>query len=247
MPVPGCRTAAGHSGSRSWTRSCAAPRRLFQIEGEVYDERVWDSFGVTRPATDPERMLHRFTVWCPQPHLGRLYRGELSRSGNVRVLLHATATGIGTSADGTAFDHVRVATREGPQRAGPRAHVRAERRRDRERPPVARLPDVGNRHDLVGRYFQDHPNSHCAVIAPRAGARLQDLYAMLYRRGTRYLPRLVLSERVQEQQGVLSCAAYPVFHFGEEVGNRGVAAHLPRGQQPPPARGAAARSGPPGA
>ena len=61
---------------------------LLQIEGEVYDERVWDGFGVERPRVDPARVgAHRFTVWCPEPHLGRLYRPRLAASANVRVLL----------------------------------------------------------------------------------------------------------------------------------------------------------------
>ena len=47
---------------------------LFQIGGEAYDEGVWDGFGVERPAVDPERLVHRFSVWCPEPNLGRLYR-----------------------------------------------------------------------------------------------------------------------------------------------------------------------------
>jgi choline dehydrogenase-like flavoprotein len=78
--------------------------------------------------------------------------------------------------------------------------------------------DVGNRHDVVGRYFQDHPNGHCAVIESRDVGRLQELYGLLYKKRVRYLPRLVLSPAVQAEQRVLSCAAYPVFDFGEGSG-----------------------------
>ena len=86
---------------------------LFQIEGEVYDERTWDSFAVRRVATDADRLEHRFTVWCPKPHLGRLHRPRLKASAHVRVLLHATATEIVTTPSGESFDFVRAATPEG--------------------------------------------------------------------------------------------------------------------------------------
>jgi choline dehydrogenase-like flavoprotein len=184
---------------------------LFEIEGEVYDERVWDGFDVKRPAVDPARFVHRFTVWCPQPHLGRLYRKQLERSDSVRVLLHATATRV-QAVDGR-FDAVTV---RGPD--GRTATVRARHcvlaGGAVENARLLLVSGLGN--DVVGRYFQDHPNSHCATIESEHPERLQDIYGLLYRRGVRYLPRLVLAPELQRSERVLGCAAYPVFHFGDE-------------------------------
>jgi choline dehydrogenase-like flavoprotein len=185
---------------------------LFQIEGEVYDERVWDGFGVERPAFDPSRFEHRFTVWCPQPHLGRLYRRELEGSANVRVLLDATATRLRAGPGG--FEAVTVRGPDGRTvELRARACVVAGGAIENARLLLA--SGVGN--DVVGRYFQDHPNAHCAVVASAEPARLQELYGLLYRRRLRYLPRLVLTPAAQRAERVLSCAAYPVFHFGEEI------------------------------
>jgi choline dehydrogenase-like flavoprotein len=184
---------------------------LFGIEGEVYDERVWDAFGVERPAVDPARFVHRFTVWCRQPHLGRLYRKELERSASVRVLLHATATRVRATAG--RFDAVTV---RGPD--GRTATVRARHGvlagGAVENARLLLASGLGN--DVVGRYFQDHPNSHSATIESDQPARLQEIYGLLYRRGMRYLPRLVLAPELQRSHQVLGCAAYPVFHFGDE-------------------------------
>ena len=183
---------------------------LFQIEGEVYDERVWDAFDVERPAIDPARFVHRFTVWCPQPHLGRLYRKQLEASRNVRVLLDATATKI--FATGDRFEAVSARGPDGQTvRVRARACVVAGGAVENARLLLA--SGLGN--DVVGRYFQDHPNGHCAVVASPDPARLQELYGLLYRRRIRYLPRLVLTPEAQRAERVLSCAAYPVFHFGE--------------------------------
>jgi choline dehydrogenase-like flavoprotein len=213
---------------------------LFQIEGEAYDERVWDAFGVSIPPVDRRRLLHRFTVWCPKPHLGRLYRRPLSESPNVRVLLNATTTEVVTNPSGDRFESVRVSTPEG-KRASVRARAcvlcggAVENARLLLASKGVHGAGIGNRHDLVGRFFQDHPNSHCAIIVSGDVARLQDLYGLLYRRRLRYLPRLVLSQEVERAERVLSCAAYPVFHFGERSGieaSRRVYRSLRRGRRP---------------
>jgi choline dehydrogenase-like flavoprotein len=196
---------------------------LFQIAGEAYDERVWDEFGVVRPATDHRRVGHRFTVWCPEPHLGRLYRRRLADSRSVRVLLNATATGIRTNAAGRAFESVDVATPEGrPARVRARACViccgAVENSRLLLASTDARPGGLGNEHDLVGRFFQEHPNGHTATIEGADVPALQELYGMRYRGKVRFLPRLVLSPEVQRAEQVLSCAAHPVFEFGDESG-----------------------------
>jgi choline dehydrogenase-like flavoprotein len=196
---------------------------LFQIEGEFYDERIWDAFGVERPGIDAGRLMHRFTVWCPQPHLGRLYRRRLTESDNVRVLLHATTTAISTTAAGDRFESVRVSTPEGKSfRVRARACVLCGGAVENARLLLAsndvHAAGLGNGHDLVGRFFQDHPNIHGAVVVSGDEARLQELYGLLYRGRVRYLPRLVLTPEVEREQRVLACAAHPVFHFGEESG-----------------------------
>lgn len=196
---------------------------LFQIEGERYDERVWDAFGVRRLSLPRERLHHRFTVWCPEPHLGRLYRARLAGAANVRVLLNATTTEIATKRGGERFEGVRIATPEGKL-----ATVRArncvlccgaiENSRLLLVSVAQRPAGIGNGHGLVGRFFQEHPNGHTAVIAGGDVRRLQELYGLLYRGRIRYLPRLVLSPELQRSAEVLACAAHPVFHFGESSG-----------------------------
>ena len=196
---------------------------LFALAGEVYDERVWAGFGVDPSPVDPERLLHRFSVWCPEPNLGRLYRERLKSSSNVSVLLNATVTELSTADSGERLDLVRVATPEGKRvEVRSRACVLCTGGVENARLLLAsrrtHATGLGNRHDQVGRFFQDHPNGYCATVEPANVARLQELYGLLYRGRVRYLPRLVLSDSVQRSAQVLSCAAHPVFDFGETSG-----------------------------
>lgn len=190
---------------------------LFAIEGEVYDERVWAGFHVEPPGLDPKRLTHRFSVWCPQPNLGRLYRDPLESSPNVRVLLNATVTELDLDGASECVGSIRVATPEG-KRMTVRARAFVLCTGGIENARLLLASDIGNRHDVVGRFFQDHPNAHCATISSENVGRLQELYGLLYRGGKRYLPRLVLSETVQQSAQVMACAAHPVFDFGEQSG-----------------------------
>jgi choline dehydrogenase-like flavoprotein len=196
---------------------------LLGIPGAVYDERVWGSFGVSGPSIDAHLLLHRFSVWCPEPHLGRLYRKRLAASANVRVLLNATATEILTTPTGERLAAIRADTPEGKSvRVRARACVMCGGAIENCRLMLAsngvHPSGIGNAHDLVGRFFQEHPNGHVAVVAPEDPGRLQELYGLMYRGRTRYLPRLVLSPDLQRDQELLACSAIPVFHFGEASG-----------------------------
>ena len=112
-----------------------------------------------------------------------------------------------------------------------RACVLCGRRRG-ERPAAARLQDgtAGSAtHDLVGRFFQDHPNGHCAVDrraatwpASRSSTACSTAGACDTCRASCWRPRSSV------RSGCSTCAAYPVFHFGEESGDRGSPARLPR-------------------
>ena len=223
-------------GRRTWVPNSGWPFALteldpyfsraesfFDIDGEVYDERVWDSFGIEPPPVDPERFVHRFSVWCPRPHMGRLYEQQLARSPNVTLLLHATTTEVMASDGGARFSSLRISTPEG-KTATVRGRACVLSAGGIENPRLllasrdTRPQGIGNDHDVVGRYFQDHPNCHSAVLRDGHGPSLQTLYGLLYRRRIRYLPRIVMTAELERSEGVLGCAAHPVFDFGEGSG-----------------------------
>ena len=111
------------------------------------------------------RLRHRFSVWCPEPHLGRLYRDRAGRLGEREGAAERHRDRV---VDHARRGRVRVRPRrDAGGQDGDRARARACvlcARRDRERPPAARLdrhqPAGSATARLVGRFFQDHPNLH---------------------------------------------------------------------------------------
>ena len=104
-------------------------------------------------------------VWrgSPPTKFGVVYKDQLERSRSIRVLLHATATRIDLTADGTASLGVT-----GVSASGRRFTVRAtdvvlcagamETARLLLASNDVHVDGVGNANDLVGRTFMEHPH-----------------------------------------------------------------------------------------
>lgn len=70
---------------------------------------------------------------------------------------------------------------------------------------------VGNKTDLVGRYFQEHLHIRCGDLMATSRKHLQGLFESFYKNGLKYFPLVALSERVQIEQQVLKIHGAPSF------------------------------------
>lgn len=121
---------------------------------------------------EPELTLFRggdfrphVVTWGRGPQrFGKAFKQPLSRSRNVRTYLNASVTEIVPSESGDRVESIRVATLAGNQlQVAARLYVLACGGLENARLLlVSRRGDprgVGNRHDLVGRYFMEHPRA----------------------------------------------------------------------------------------
>lgn len=121
---------------------------------------------------EPELTLFRdgdfrphVVTWGRRPQrFGKAFRQALSRSPNVRTYLNASVTEIVPSERGDRIESIQVATLAGNRlQVDARVYVLACGGLENARLLlVSRRGDprgVGNRHDLVGRYFMEHPRA----------------------------------------------------------------------------------------
>ncbi|MBA2665907.1 MAG: GMC family oxidoreductase [Trueperaceae bacterium] len=123
-------------------------------------------------------------VWqfSPPTRYGQVYRDELERAPNVHVLLNANLTGITTTDAADHVEEVTLTTLAGTSfRLAARYFVIAcggiENARVLLLANDVERAGLGNRHDLVGRYFMEHPHvttSTCVFVQPEQSV---DLYA----------------------------------------------------------------------
>jgi choline dehydrogenase-like flavoprotein len=149
------------------------------------------------------------SLWAKRPkRFGSAYRARLRRSRNVRLLLYANATRVNLDRDGAGVESIETRTLDGKRvviRA--KAYVLAcgglENARlllvSRERHAAG----VGNAHDLVGRYFMDHPRAVFGRVLLRPGCRLPLLRGAPLRDGKVQLG-IGASPEAQRRRGLLN-------------------------------------------
>ncbi|MCB1907361.1 MAG: GMC family oxidoreductase [Rhodocyclaceae bacterium] len=143
------------------------------------DRDYWQRAGgeqLPQPATG--RIQMRYVHFSPPTRFGQRYRADLEGAGNLQVLLHANVACIHASADGRAVTSLDIRTRNGrSHRLRARCFVLASG--GLENPRLLLLSDsvnpagLGNDHDLVGRFFMEHP--HLSKFAEAVVADLRRL------------------------------------------------------------------------
>ncbi len=189
-----------------------AAEAVLEIASDEMRTPAWERFGLDPLSFDASRLRSVHGVFIRRPDLGRRFHAELAASRSVRVLLHATVQNIEVDAYGTqvvAADFAslggkrgRVVARRFVLCAGAIENARLLLLSDKGRPN-----GLGNDHDQVGRYLQDHPCAQAATVQTQAPRALQDHFNMLYGKGIRYLPKIALSEQAQRDEGLLNCVA----------------------------------------
>lgn len=135
----------------------------------------------------------------PPARFGQLYRERLTRSGNVRTILNANVAEIETDHAAAKVTGLRVATLEGNTLAvKARLFVLAAGGIENARLLLlsnkVQSCGLGNRQDVVGRYFMDHPRlkSHNVRLVDEAAHRglYDNTFAFVHRRYGRSRKRI---------------------------------------------------------
>ncbi len=182
-----------------------------QLGPFTYDRRSWEegrSSSALPLASD--RVVTTIFQFSPPTRFGRVYRDDLARASNVTVYLHANAVELETDPVGTAVTRLRVACLGGGSfsvasrcfilAAGGIENVRLLLLSDAVQPR-----GLGNQHDLVGRFFMEHPHPDCGIFVPS-----QPLPATAHAthtvRGTRIRRALTLAPEILRREELLGCS-----------------------------------------
>lgn len=154
-------------------------------------------------------------IWSERIDMAEHHGDTLRRSTNVTVITDATACGIGLDRDRTAAESVQVAGPEGVTTSvRARAVVLAAGGLENPRLLLSTARDhrhaIGNAHDLVGRYYMDHPRSEASATIDLAAvdpARVTELVRFGEHRGEdgrRLQLRFAFTEERQRHEHLLN-------------------------------------------
>lgn len=164
---------------------------------------------------DADKLVNQISARSPI-FFGAAYRAELEKADNIKVLLHANLMELEATPDGTSVRRARIAALSG--HAGSvtaRHYVLASGGIENAR--LLLLSDsvvpqgLGNTHDLVGRFFMDHPSGSLGRVVTDTPERLTRPYDRnLGKNGSApAFPAIGLSDHAQRTHRLLSGRVHP--------------------------------------
>jgi len=186
-----------------------------------FDGQPWRDLGEASDAFDPARLALTFWERSPPTRFGERYRDELGASPRIRVLLGANLTGVRLDPGGASVRQLDLASL-----GGRRVLLKAERYVlacggiENARLLLASddvLPEgAGNRHDLVGRHFMEHPQFEVAQVFPADTFGFLDRYYRRRQDGRFHRVGWQLPPAAQEALGAANHAAEILIEPGRE-------------------------------
>src|SRR5216684_507379 len=197
--------------------------RVLQLGPRISYRDLCDAFGLRAPGFDPARLYMECSQWSPKPNFGTTYRQELKSAFNISVLLHANVTSIVTNDPAATVEKIEFRTLTGKQgTAKARVYVICCGGIETARLLLAsdrvELQGLGNKHDLVGRFFQEHIHIRFGDLLTNERKCLQNYFESFYRNGLKYFPVIALSPQVQAEQHLLSVHGSAMFDDAQDSG-----------------------------
>ncbi|MET0580816.1 MAG: GMC family oxidoreductase [Pseudoxanthomonas sp.] len=209
-------------GSETLQPHYARTREILELADLPFDPQFWIKNMVERDVRlIPLRDSGLWTVvshYSPPVRLGRTRRTELEGSKSTTLLLHSTAYEIETKDGAQCATGIRVRTGPGNEilvkaryvilAAGGIENARLLLLSDK-----VQKEGLGNQHDVVGRYFMDHPRIQVGRLRlnnPHAYSRFYDI-TYHYKNngfavnGMRASATIGLTPKIQREEGLLQC------------------------------------------
>jgi choline dehydrogenase-like flavoprotein len=162
----------------------ARAQSLCELGPYRYDADAWDTPSAPRFNFIGDRVTTKIIQLSPPTRFGEVYRDAIARAENVSLNLHANVINIETPDNGRTVTRVRVASLPGNRYwVAAKVFILAtgvvENARLLLLSRQVRRAGLGNQHDLVGRFFMEHPWQKSAVLLlsnPYLPFRLYDSY-----------------------------------------------------------------------
>lgn len=181
----------------------------------AYDAEDWEDETAPQLQFQQKRLATRIFQFGNGALFFEQYRYKLHQAQNITTLLHANAVELETDELGQTVTRVRVATLGGKQ-FWVRAKLVVMAAGAIENTHLLLLSNqaqscgLGNQHDLVGRFFMDHPLVHGGLFIPSSPELFNRtaLYDLREVNGVPIMGGLTLSDEALRREKLLNIAAW---------------------------------------
>ena len=196
---------------------------VMHLDNYEYAQDAWQRLGLNPPRFEPNKIGTLVSKYTYKSNFFETYRKRLQQSPRLRVLQHANAVQLVPNPAGNKIEEVQIRTLTGKT-----GTVRAattivccggiESARLLLASNQVCPTGLGNQHDLVGRFFQDHLDCYSAEIVTKNPHQLQRLYSWHRRRDAYYYPKIPLSADVQRGKQTLNAIGDLFFQPSQDDG-----------------------------
>jgi choline dehydrogenase-like flavoprotein len=174
-----------------------------------YGPENWKTLKISEPEFNPAKVVTRFWKYSPPTRFGPKYAPELKGADNLIVYLNASVIDIGTSGDTKTVQQVDVRSLGGKTgKVSAKVFVLACGGLDNPRMLLSsnRIEPhgLGNRHDLVGRFFMEHLSAVPQDIVATDTTKLVRMFAKSRQGNTPVHAGLCPSDQSQRENKILS-------------------------------------------
>lgn len=183
-----------------------------QLGPYKYDEADWPELQKQLFQFSPEKIQNRIWQFSPPTRFGEVYLPELKRAPNIHVLTNANVVDIAANDHATAIESLHLRMLSGKSATiRPRFVILACGGIENARLLLAcdgvEKTGLGNRHDLVGRYFMEHPHAIYGFgVSPVELSRFSAYYSTAKSGTTVFRTSPGVSEALQRSRHLLNGA-----------------------------------------
>jgi len=198
---------------------------LLKLGPNNFDPAFWER-SINRPDVrriplTTGKVRDTISQFSPPARFGKLYRETLKRSQRVRVFLYANAVNIDTDRAAQSVSHIDVATLSGCRiKVTAKLYVLATGGIENARLLLAsnkvQPTGLGNRNDLVGRFFMDHPRLFSGNIKfakkwdrnKLSDVKYHYMSAAVAAHGTCIAHQFALTPQTMKEEGILNARVW---------------------------------------
>ncbi len=147
--------------------------QVCQINGKDYSPEAWTNDTTPKPfKINGDKLFNTVYQVSPPTRFGKVYRDELFNSKVIQVLLYSNATEINVSDNLSSVSGIKIKNLKKKKQYFVHAkhYIIAmggiENARLLLSSSSQQVRGIGNKHDLVGRYYMEHPHIQSGIFLP---------------------------------------------------------------------------------
>ncbi len=204
---------------------------ILELNEYDYAPETWQSENFEQLPFDDQRVITRMLQTSPPTRFGQVYKNEIANSANIATYINANVLNINVNESATNVTNLSVSSLTG-NKFTVSANKFILALGGIENPRLLLLSDqvqksgLGNNHDLVGRYFADHPYfNNLGYMVLSDSNQSVDLYRRVAREQLSASAFLTLSPKVRKEQQLLTSRVHITLAEWREYskGNRALA------------------------